>query len=76
MPLLTVSTADISILKYLQRLYTFTTSHVKVQKNFGPNHVVLIRHNTTLPRCDCIGMLGGFYKDFLLRSSPLRFSEQ
>ena len=37
-PLMTVSTADISVLNTLQRLYTLPTSRVKVQKNFGPNH--------------------------------------
>ena len=36
-PLLTVSTADISVFT-LQRLHTFTTSRVKVPKNFKPNH--------------------------------------
>ena len=36
-PLLTVSTADRSVLT-LQRLYTFTTARVKVPKNFEPNH--------------------------------------
>ena len=70
---MTVSTADISVLNTLQRLYTFTTSHVKVQKNFGPNHAVLARHNTTLPRCDCIGTLRGLYKDSLTYDNPLRF---
>src|SRR6185369_12038261 len=50
----------------LQRLYTFTTIRVKVPKNFEPNHAyVLIRHNTTLPRCDCIGTLRGLYKESL-----------
>ena len=56
----------------LQRLHTFITSRVKVQKNFGPNHAVLARHNTTL-MCECIGTLRGFYKDSLTSSSPLRF---
>jgi hypothetical protein len=36
-PVLTVSTADRSVLT-LQRLYTFTTARVKVPKNFEPNH--------------------------------------
>ena len=71
--LLTVSTADILVLNTLQRLYTLPTSRVKVQKNFGPNHAVLIRHNTTLPRCGCIGMLRGLYKDSLTNDNPLRF---
>src|SRR6185503_7238429 len=50
----------------LQRLYTFTTILVKVPKNFEPSHAyVLIRHNTTLPRCDCIGTLRGLSKESL-----------
>ena len=65
--------ADISVLNTLQRLYTLPTSRVKVQKNFGPYHAVLIRHNTTLPRCDCIGTLRGLYKDSLTYDNPLRF---
>ena len=73
---MTVSTTDISVLNTLQRLYTLLTSRVKVQKNFGPNHAMLIKHNTTLPRCGCIGTLQGLYKDSLVRSSPLRFPEQ
>ena len=70
---MTVSTADISVLNTLQSLYTLPTSRVKVQKNFGPNHVVLIRHNTTLSRCGCIGTLRGLYKDSLAYDNLLRF---
>ena len=76
MPLMTMSTTGISVLNILQRLYTLPTSRVKVQKNFGPNHAVLIRHNTTLPRCGCIGTLQDLYKDSLIRNSTLRFPEQ
>ena len=64
--------ADISVFT-LQRLYTFTTIRVKVPKNFGPNHAMLARHNTTLSRCDCIGTLQGLYKDFLTHDNSLRF---
>ena len=72
-PLLTVSTANRLVLT-LQRLYTFTTIRIKVLKNFEPNHTyVLIRHNTTLLRCDCIGTLRGLYKDSLTCDNPLRF---
>ena len=67
-----MSTTDISVFT-LQRLYTFTISRVKVQKNFESNHAVLIRHNTTLPRCDCIGALRGLYKNSLTFDNPLRF---
>ena len=70
---MTVSTTDISDLNTLQRLYTLPTSRVKVQKNFGPNHAVLIRHNTTVLRCDCIGMLRGLYKDSLSYDNLIRF---
>jgi hypothetical protein len=70
---MTVSTVDILVLNTLQRLYTLPTSRVKVQKNFGPNHTVLIKHNTTLPRCGCIGTLRGLYKDSLTSDNPLRF---
>jgi len=70
---MTVNTADISVLNTLQRLYTLPTSRVKVLKNFGPNHAVLIWHNTTLPRYDCIGTLRGLYKKFLTSDNPLRF---
>ena len=45
-PLMTVSTADISVLNTLQRLYTLPTSRVKVPKNFEPNHVWLHRDAT------------------------------
>ena len=70
---MTVSTANRLVLT-LQRLYTFTTIRVKVPKNFEPNHAyVLIRHNTTLSRCDCIGTLRGLYKDSLTYDNPLRF---
>ena len=70
---LTLSTTDISVFT-LQRLYTFTTIRVKVPKNFESNHTyVLIRHNTTLPMCDCIGTLRGLYKYFLTNDNPLRF---
>src|SRR6185437_8283677 len=59
----------------LQRLYTFTTIHVKVPKNLEPNHAyVLIRHNTTLPRCDCIGTLRGFSKESLYVRTGLLLS--
>ena len=70
---MTVSTADISVLNTLQRLYTLPTSRVKVPKNFGPNHTVLIGHNTTLPRCGSIGTQQGLYKDSLTHENPLRF---
>ena len=69
---MTVSTTDISVFT-LQRLHTFITSRVKVRKNFGPNHVVLARHNTTLSRCGGIGTLRGLYKDSLTSDNPLRF---
>jgi hypothetical protein len=39
MPLLTVSTTVITVYT-LQRLYTFTTSRVKVLKNYESNHAV------------------------------------
>src|SRR6185437_8677773 len=67
-----MSTANRLVLT-LQRLYTFTTIRVKVLKNFEPSHAyVLIRHNTTLSRCDCIGTLRGLYKKSLyLRTGPL-----
>ena len=64
--------ADISVFT-LQRLYTFTTIRVKVPKNFGLNHAMLARHNTTLPRCDYIWTLRGLYKDSLASDNPLRF---
>ena len=54
-------------------LYTLSTIRVKVPKNFEPNHAVLARHNTTLPRCDCIGTLRSIYKDSLTYDNPLRF---
>ena len=69
---MTASTADILVYT-MWRLYTLPTIRVKVQKNIVPNHTVLIRHNTTLLRCDCIGMLRGLYKDSLAHDDPLRF---
>jgi hypothetical protein len=71
--LLTMSTANRLVLNTLQRLYTFTTSRVKTPKSFRPNHVMLIRHHTTLPRCDCIGTLQGLCKDSPMRINPLGF---
>jgi hypothetical protein len=44
-------------------LHTSPTACVKVPKNFGPNHAMLARHHTTLPRCDCIGTRRSLYKD-------------
>ena len=70
---MTVSTADISVLNTLQRLYTLSTSRVKVQKNFGPNHAVRAKHNITLSRYDCVGTLRDLYKDSLTRDNSLRF---
>jgi hypothetical protein len=40
----------------------FAHKSCKSSKNFAANHVVLIRHNTTILRCDCIGMLRCLYK--------------
>jgi hypothetical protein len=31
------------------------------------------KHHTTLPRCDCIGTLRGFYEDPPMRNNPLGF---
>ena len=67
-----MSTTDISVFT-LQRLYTFITIRVKVPKNFGPNHTVLARHNTILPRYDFIGTLRVLYKGSLTNDNPLRF---
>ena len=64
--------ADISVFT-LQMLYTLPTIRIKVPKNFEPNHAVLARHNATLLRCDCIGMLRDLYKDSLTYDNPLRF---
>ena len=69
---MTTSMADILVYT-MWRLYTLPTIRVKVQKNIVPNHAVLIRHNTTLPRCDCIGTLQDLYKDSLTCTDPLRF---
>jgi hypothetical protein len=51
-------------------LHTLPTARVKVPKNFGPNHAMLIRHHTTLPRCDCIGTLRSLYKDMQKSNDP------
>jgi len=67
-----MSMTDLSVFT-LQRLYTFNTIRVKILKDFGPNHVVLARHNATLMRCDCIGMLQDLYIDSLTSDNPLRF---
>ena len=66
-PILTVSTTVITILHSAEVVHF----HVKVSKNFKPNHDVLARHNTTLPRCDCIGTLRGLSKKILyVRTGP------
>jgi hypothetical protein len=51
-------------------LHTLPTARIKVPKNFGPNHAMLIRHLTTLPRCDCIGMLRSLYKGMQKTNDP------
>jgi hypothetical protein len=51
-------------------LHTLPTARVKVPKNFGPNHAMLVRHHTTLPRCDCIGTLRSFYKGMQKTNDP------
>ena len=71
-PILTVSTTIITILHSAEVVHF----HVKVSKNFKPNHDVLARHNTTLPMCDCIGTLRSLYKDSIIRSSPLEFQNR
>jgi hypothetical protein len=59
----------------LQMFYIFTHRSHKSSNNFALDHVVLAKHNTTLPfpRCDCIGMLRGFNKDSLVGENLLRF---
>jgi hypothetical protein len=51
-------------------LHTLPTARVKVLKNFGPNHAMLIRHHTTLLRCDCIGTLRSLYKGMQKTNDP------
>jgi hypothetical protein len=51
-------------------LHTLPTARVKVPKNFGPNHAMLIRHHTALQRCDCIGTLRSLYKGMQKTSDP------
>jgi hypothetical protein len=51
-------------------LHTLPTAHVKVLKNFGPNHVMLAMHHTTLLRCDCIGTLRSLYKGMQKTNDP------
>jgi hypothetical protein len=51
-------------------LHTVPTFRVKAPENFRPNHVMLAKHHTTLPRCDCIGMLRSLYKDMQKTNDP------
>jgi hypothetical protein len=51
-------------------LHTLPTARVKVPKNFEHNHAMLIRHHTTLPRCDCIGTLRSLYKGIQKTNDP------
>jgi hypothetical protein len=54
----------------MQRLHTLPTAHVQVLKNFGPNHVMLARYHTKLPRCHCIGILRSLYKGMQKTNNP------
>jgi hypothetical protein len=49
------------------------TSLIKVQRTLQPTMCVLLKHNTTLPRCDCIGTLWDLYKDPLPWENLLQF---
>jgi hypothetical protein len=51
-------------------LHTLPTAHVKVPKNFGPNHAMLARHHTKILRCDCIGTLRSLYKGMQKTNDP------
>jgi hypothetical protein len=51
-------------------LHSLCTARVKVPKNFGPDHAILIRHHTTLPRCDCIGTQRSLYKGMQKTNDP------
>ena len=73
-PLLTVSTADIPIFT-LQRLHIFTTSRVKVQKNFVTNHACADQAQYHTSEVWLHRTLQGFYKYSLTSSSPLRFQQ-
>jgi hypothetical protein len=70
-----VSTADRLVLT-LQRLYTFTTARVKVLTNFEPNHAMLVKHHTTLLRCDCIETQQSLYKDMQKHQQPTTVTAQ
>jgi hypothetical protein len=51
-------------------LHTVPTVRIKVLKNFQPNHAMLAKHHTTLPRCDCIGALRSLYKGMQNTNDP------
>jgi hypothetical protein len=51
-------------------LHTLPTVRVKAPKNFKPNHAMLAKHHTTLPRCDCIGTLRSLYKGMQKTNDP------
>jgi hypothetical protein len=51
-------------------LHTLPTTRIKALKNFKPNHAMLAKHHTTLPRCDCIGTLWSLYKDMQKTNNP------
>ena len=72
-PSVTVSTADISVLHSAEVLHFHHNSRKSSEELWTQPRNVLARHNTTLPRCDCIGTLRGLYKDSLTHDNPLRF---
>jgi hypothetical protein len=51
-------------------LHTVPTVRVKALKNFNPNHVMLAKHHSTLPRCDGIGTLWCLYKSMQKTNDP------
>jgi hypothetical protein len=53
-----------------RRLHIVPTVRIKAPKNFRPNHVMLDKHHTTLPRCDCIGTLQSLYKGMQKTNDP------
>jgi hypothetical protein len=57
-------------------LYIFTHESRKNSLNFAPNHVVLAKHNTTLPTCGCIETLRDLYKDSLVRENLLKIQAE
>jgi hypothetical protein len=72
---LTLSTTDILVLHFVEVLHLYPQV-TKSSKKFAPSHVLLAKHNTTLLRCDCIGMLQVLYKDPLVWENLLRFRDE